>query len=130
MPHTIQQVGDEAIIVIEILYPFEPNEELPRIHQKLNEMAKSLPHPIYRIIDLNDSKLDFPTAVAAMAQDISKDAGSASDTRFKLIFVGSGDIPELVIEGLSQEQYGGLQPRLFAARKTAITHAREQLRQT
>lgn len=128
MPHKINRVGDESIVVVEILHPFVPNEELPVIHEKLNELAGQLTLPIYRIIDLTDSKLDFSTAIEAMGQDISNDAGSASDRRFKLIFVGSGDIPEIIIEGLSQKQYGGLESLLFSSRKAAITHARQQLR--
>lgn len=129
MPHNLKTLGDESIVVIEILHPFAPNDELPVIHNQLNELAKQLPIPIYRIIDLTDSKLDFGTAIEAMGQDISNDAGSASDSRFRLLFVGTGDIPEMVIEGLSQEQYGGLEPRLFPSRKAAITHARQQLRE-
>lgn len=128
MPHKIQEIGDESIIYIELISPFQPSDEFPKIHQQLNKIADKIEPPIFRIIDMTESKIDFATVVESLQQDTSNSLGAATDWRFKPLFVGNDTIAKIAANSLSQQQYGGIESRLFTSRDDAIAHSRRELR--
>lgn len=127
MPTDIQRIDDDAIIYITIQSPFKPSEEIPTMHKRIDDLARNMGRPIFRIIDLTRSEIDFSALVEALQEDTNNAAGSATDWRFQPLFVGTDNIAKLAADSLQQQQYGGIKTRLFSTREGAIAHAQQEL---
>jgi hypothetical protein len=49
------------------------------------------------------------------------------DANLRVLVVGWGDLPEMIVSALAKDAYGGFDARLFATREEALTYAGELL---
>ena len=94
-------------------------------------IVKETPGKDYLILDVRDARLSFSSLVMLLADarsEIKEMGGKAFiDENMEYLFVGDGDLTELAVKALEQEQYGSIEARLFATIKEALAYARAEI---
>ncbi|MFN8528952.1 MAG: hypothetical protein U0670_10100 [Anaerolineae bacterium] len=122
MPFEVVQLGDEPIIIATIIPPVAVETEPKQTLEAVNAIARHLPGQVYRITDVSRLEITFEMVVGAMAADIRHSASNIHH-----IFVGKGDMVEMVTEAIKQPHYGAQQAHMVGSIDEAIAFARKQL---
>lgn len=122
MPFEVKQIGDEPIIIVTIIPPVNMEVEPTQRREAANVIARRLDGPVYRITDVSRFEPTFDMIVGGMALDIR-----LSERNIRHIFVGKGEMVELVAAAIKQPQYGAQEGHMVGSMEEALALARKQL---
>lgn len=122
MPFEVKQLGDEPIIIATIIPPVEVETEPKQTLEAANAIARRIPGSVYRITDISRLEITFEMIVGAMAADIRH-----SEPNIHHVFVGKGEMVEIITEAIKQPHYGAQQGHMVGSMEEAIAFARKQL---
>ena len=124
MPVSIRRVGNEPIIIAKFTDPFDYTD-VEKANDTTAKLITELNRVVYRIEDISALSLDFSTVVAGIGSAAEPHvAGTVRDTNARFIYVGQGAYVDMVVNSLSQEQYGGIKCPVFATVDEAIAYTR------
>lgn len=123
MPFEVTQLGDEPIIIATIIPPVELDTEPKQTLEAANAIARRIGGIVYRITDISRFEPTFEMVVGAMAADIR-----LSERNVRHIFVGKGEMVELVATAIKQPQYGAQEGHMVGSMEEALALARQQLK--
>jgi hypothetical protein len=124
MPVSIHRIEYEPIIVFTYTDPFD-SKDVENGNQETARLIAEIKGPVYRIENINALSLDFSAVVEGIGSaTIPQMAGTVRDANARFIFVGHGPLFDMVVNSLSQEQYGGIKCPAFATVDEAIAYVR------
>ncbi|MFN8528953.1 MAG: hypothetical protein U0670_10105 [Anaerolineae bacterium] len=122
MPFEVKQLGNEPIIIVTIIPPVNMQLEPTQRREAANAIARDIDGPVYRITDVTRFEPTFDMIVGGMALDIRH-----SERNIRHIFVGKGEMVELVANAIKQPQYGAQEGSMVGSMDEALALARKQL---
>jgi hypothetical protein len=103
-------------------------EDLHKIEVESLALGATMKHPIARIVDMRNLKIDFSQLVILLAEAARGEPrpGSTADPNFKTIaLVAPGTLVALGAASLSQEQYGALNVAMVESMDEALRLAQQ-----
>jgi hypothetical protein len=131
MPYTLERVAKQPIIIIRIFAPYNPAVEVPIIHHETNELTLDIAGKVHRIVDFTESGLTFQQVVIGLAEASKARKGGLADERFISSYVvGTDELAKLVVDSISQKQYGGHQVKAYGTLDQALRAIAASLKAT
>jgi hypothetical protein len=127
MAYTIQQVGNEPIIVVKTTNPFNPEKEVPEQNEKIGKLVQRMTPPVFLIADLSELQISFSDLVLSLAEVKRSEDGAFNNKNLITLTVGSEEMVKLSVQAAKQKQYGETNIQIFASVDEAIAHARKQV---
>jgi len=124
MPHSVEKLKDEPIIVVEIKNPYDYQTEPEQMFEKIERIAKKTEKQGYIIYDCRNFTVTFGDLVAGMQAQSKGTPGSISDPKFTSMIIGSDAMLKMATEGFKQDQYGKIEVPLYSTMDAAMRHAR------
>ena len=128
MPYTIEHIEGEPIISIDVVAPFNPEAEIPIIHERTAELAGNIEGQAYRLVDFTQSGFNFGQVVMGLKAGTMQRDGGVRDQRLRSYFVVSDDMSKLVATAMSQEQYGAIPVEIFESKADALAAIRAEIK--
>lgn len=130
----VQHFGNGAMIVVSADSEVRRDlsaEGWSNAREMLQGIIETTPGLDTLILDLTAADFSFNDMVALLAH-IRREVAALGgkdyfDANLRVLVVGWGDLPEMIVGALAKEQYGGFDARLFATRDAALTYAGELL---
>ncbi len=137
MPVQIKKLPDEPITLITVTESIDQGIMLPgpeETDRQIMEIVAETPGIDYLIVDISSVELSFSELVAVLGdarQEIKALGGRAFvEANMRYLFVGSGELAELAVKALRQEQYGSIDTMLFRSVQEALTYARAEIQRS
>ncbi len=118
----ISQLPNEPIVVATIYEPIDMSVDPQTNRDRCNTIAQQTDGPLYRITDFSNFSLTFSQLVVGLVEDIK-----FSEANIVHLIVGSGEMMQMQLDAIRQEQYGAHDVQLFASVDDAIAYARDQI---
>lgn len=134
MAVTYKKLPDEPITIITVTGLQRDGMLMPGpddMDQEIVDIVEETPGKDYLIVDITNEEMNFSTLVMELSQardEIRQLGKQYIDENICYVFVGSGNLADLAVKALKQEQYGGLETHLYPTLDTALDFAREQIR--
>lgn len=125
MPVAVEQIPNQPIIVVTVTEPFDPFKEMPVSTRQFQELTASIQGTIYRIVNVTRLKMLFNDLVNVLAADTR--GGAGADPRVRTVIVGSGEMVELGVKAMKQQQYGAKETPMFASMDEALAYVNAEL---
>ena len=126
MAYTVKNYSPEAIIVVTIVPPQDPANDIGGAGREIQQFASTIEGPVFAIIDMSAVHSTFSQIVEGL--DVARRSKPEMiDPRIRNMFVGSDDMLKLALKSATQEQYGGPTMPLFSSAEAALAHARSEL---
>lgn len=129
MPLKIYPMPDERILIIEMYTPADPMKDGMAELQAVNEFKQKAGGHIVRILDFTHAEVKFADMIQGMASEKGL-PGGINDPDVSTVFVALGDIAQLGVEALrEQDQYGDIRNvvGLFQTRDEALAASRAEI---
>ncbi|RMF80240.1 MAG: hypothetical protein D6737_08630 [Chloroflexi bacterium] len=127
MPVTVEQVGDEPIILVTVKGHLDV-EIAKDTYRRVAEIADTIEGKIIRITDVREQETTFPEMIEIVKKAAGTGmAGSASDKRIMNVFVGRDAMARVARDLMSNEQHGGVQMPMFHTMEDAMQFARMEI---
>lgn len=129
MPLKIHPMPDEAILIIEMFTPADPVKDGIAQLQAAVDFKQKVGGHIIKILDFTHAEVKFSDMMQGMASEKGL-PGGINDPDLSTIFVIQGDIPQLGVEALKeQDQYGEVRNVIghFQTRDEALVAARAEM---
>lgn len=124
MPATVEQYGDESIIVLTFIGTI--NAEIVRdAFMQCAEIADTIEGMVYRISDIRQGEATFRDVLGVIAQVRARIPGASGDPRIKGVFVGTHPLAKLYADFLRQL---GIQTPFFKTVEEALDYVRMELK--
>lgn len=134
MPVKYEKLPDEPITIITVTGKVDEGMLLPGpddMDHEILEIVEETPGKDYLIIDISAVKMAFSELIMVLADarsEVKEMGGKAFiDENMMYLFVGSGDMADLAVEALKQDQYGNIEALLFPTVDEALAYARQQI---
>lgn len=124
MPATVEQYGDESVIVLTFVGTI--NAEIVRdAFARCAEIAETIEGMVYRISDIRQGEATFWDVLNVIAQVRERIPGASGDPKIKGVFVGSHPLARLYADFLRQF---GIQTPFFRTVEEALDYVRMELK--
>lgn len=126
MAFTAKRLENEPIIILKITYPIEDAvQETIDSDRAVAELSEDIDGHYYRIADMLGLELAWNDVLSWLAQQRQANPGSINDPRIVNLLVSDTSMTKNSAEFASQEQYGGVNIKVFDTVDEAIEHARK-----
>lgn len=122
MSLTVETVKDTPIIVITVEPPIDIDHDPADATKHALNFQKKRGGTVVRITDYTHVKLRFSDVMLGMAADTS-----FKDPHIINFIVGNDELVRLLAEAFKQEQYGGVDVKVFGSTAEALREARAVL---
>jgi len=120
--YNVERVDNEPIIVIRMLAPINPAEDLSNLYQETDALVADIPGTIYRIVDWTQAELTFDLVTELLdIQRKTRAATAPRSSRVKNHYVVNDHWGRFNVESLRQAQYGGIQAPSFDTLDEALS---------
>jgi hypothetical protein len=126
MAFTVEQLGNEPIVILTIKHPITDYiQETIDSDAAVAAIGKHIQGNYYRIADMRDFTLDFNGILAWLNQQRQRSPGSINDPQIVSLLVSTEENSIASAKFAAQEQYGGQKIQIFSTLDEAISHARQ-----
>jgi hypothetical protein len=127
MPHTIQRLSNEPIILVTYEEPFDYALGFEEIKKAVASTAEGIEGQVYDIHDVRQLRLNFSKVVTALANALLNPILKGRTTT---IGVGTGMLFDLATKAAGQKQYGTLNVLIFPTVEEAVNYVHEHLKKS
>lgn len=128
MPYTVQQVGNEPIMIMTFT-GFVTSEDVLSMSADCAALMDKIGAPTYWILDVSRATSDFKELFNIILTQSRGMPGSATDPRGVGSIVGTHPLIKLFQNAIQQRQFGGLAFPMFTSLESALTAIRLSIAQ-
>ena len=128
MSFTAERIEQEPIILIRMIAPLHPVDDLAELYRQTDALAAEIPGKIYRLMDWTQAQLTFDLIQELL--DIQRRSAASTapkSPRVKNHYIVADEMGHLLIESLRQNQYGGLDVTIFSSEDEALQQIRQAI---
>ena len=129
MPFNIEKIENKPIFIVASDGTVTPDERAAGLAE-LNQLIEGIEGTIYRIIDVRQHNMDFPTFVVFLKGALTKEKGSIGDPRFYNVFVGREKMTMMLRDSMQKQSEDGNPIPLFWTIEDALAHIEEHMANT
>ncbi len=124
----IEQVGEDPIFVVTFSPESKPVDCVNEMAVLIRERIEDLKAYVYAITDISDFPVSFFGILTSLAESRSEQ-NRFFDGKMSRYVVGMGKLAEMIVNGATQQQYGGNRDTFLAHTvEEAITAAQDEYR--
>ena len=127
MPIYVEKLEDEPIIFLTLQAPLRLPEEMRSAIDEIAHMIEQFYGIYYRIVDVSDPDIRFNDIVMAIAESAKGKPGSMTDPRARNVYVGDGEIVDLLAGSPLHKQYNSREAYQFPTMDKALSYVRSAL---
>ncbi|MEO0561147.1 MAG: hypothetical protein AAF125_03485 [Chloroflexota bacterium] len=128
MTFVIKQVKDHLIWVATYTEPYNPIVDAQGAEVAMKELTADVDRVFYYIADLSQVVVDFNDIVLGLAEAFKPGSGSFySQPNVRILTVGTQELIQMAAVAAKQDQYGGIDIKVYASPEEAIAHAKAML---
>jgi hypothetical protein len=126
MTMTVTKVADKPIIIVASDGQVTAEERAASLLE-VNSIADTIEGTVYRIIDVREHNMDFPTFITFLKGALQKEKGSIGDPRFYNVFVGREKTSMMVRDAMQKKSEDGNPIPLFSSIEDALNHIQRHI---
>lgn len=126
MPMTVEKIDNKPVIIVTNTGQVTADERAAGI-EKVLKIVDTTEGTLYRVIDVRDMDIDFPTFMVFLKGVTTKEKGSIGDDRFYNVFVGRQKMVMSVRDAIQKRSEDGNPIPMFWTMEDALTHVDDQI---
>ena len=129
MSYKIVDINDGRLIIIRMIAPMNPLEDLTSLYRETDSLVAGNPGVIYRIVDLTQAQLNFDLVMELLdcqRKNVSDTAPRSA--RVKNFYVATDQWGRFLVESLKQAQYGSIYAPMFASVEEALHSVHQHMK--
>lgn len=128
MSYTVERINEQPIILIRMLAPLNPYEDLSNLYRDSDALTADIAGKIYRVVDWTAAQLTFELVTDLLDTQRRMTAQtSPRSSRVMNHYVVSDHWGRFMIDAIRQSQYGGVQAPMFPNVEEALQHVRQAI---
>jgi len=129
MPVKLEQLPNEPIVIQTMSPDYHLIEEFPKDHPKLYALLDGLSEPVFWIVDISKvENIDMQDLLTGTKLVATSDKSLYHHPNMRqALYVSTKDLIKLAATGLSHEQFGKLNVKVFDNLDAALAYARERI---
>lgn len=127
MPMVVERLPGEPIIILTLQPPLTLPDELRASIEETAHITEQFYGIYYRIVDVSQPGIQFNDIVMTIAESAKGRAGSITDVRARNVYVGSGEIVDLLAGSPLHKQYNSREAHRFDTMDQALAYVRSAI---